>query len=409
MAQGNDFNVCWEFNSAAGCKMGKWCRWTHKRLARKPSATWKSSDDSKSGNSWKSWKNSGNSWGERSYAKQRSRDRTDRSGKREQYGDENRDVRQRERERERERGEQSKMRARTKETKYNKQRNLSGAVANSNIANGNGKEELYSKMQRRVMADNRRLKMGSNYSSNPYEDTHETEMRSASKAEQDEDETDEVVRFSSSKPKDLPQRSAKSSRRRERERERAHRERVREQPIAVAGPPPSSTMTVPMAAAISATSSIPNVNVMPSQRVSSSMLPLHPLFPPQPQPHPVHSASAHTASVSASASKPYHPMPSVTNATTTTHAAATTAPTNVYHTYRTTQSTPNPNPNPPPHPYGHSHFPSVANGYKAHTPHERVTAQEPTGYYGSNLGWGPSWSPRRKRKYVLVQKNQTIY
>jgi len=417
-----DVNVCWEFNSPSGCKNAR-CRWTHRYTSTQQS--------SKRKPKWKDWKNSwkegnGNSWGERSYSKQRSqRSRDiDRSRKREQYVDENRDLRRSER------GEQSRMRARTKETKYNKQKNIGAAVMNSNGGNGNGndneneKEDMYLKeqLQRKVIEDNRRLKMGANYSSNVYEDTSKAEVDDSADAE-------EVVRFASSRSKsnakELPPRASKSSRRRERE--RAQRDRGREYPVAVAGPAPTSTMPATM----TATSSMPNPN--PITR-GSSMLFQSTLFPPlsasthtsYQQVHPAHPASA-SVSASASASKPYHPihpMPSMTTAAATNNATASMSTTNVnanvYHTYRTSQSVPNPNPiansipnatatNPTPRPYGHSHFPSVANGYKAHTAHERVTSAEPTGYYGSNLGWGPSWSPRRKRKYVLVQKNQTIY
>jgi len=409
-----DVNVCWEFNSPSGCRNAR-CRWTHRYTSTQQSSKrkpkWK--------NSWK--EGNGNSWGERSYSKQRSRD-IDRSGKREQYVDENRDLRRSER------GEQSRMRARTKETKYNKQKNIGAAVMNSNGGNGNrnnenenGNEDMKAQLQRKVIEDNRRLKMGANYSSNVYEDTSKAEVDDSADAE-------EVVRFASSRSKsnakELPPRASKSSRRRERERERAQRDRGREYPVAVAGPAPTSTIPATM----TATSSMPNPN--PITR-GSSMLFQSTLFPPlsasthtsYQQVHPAHPASA-SVSASASASKPYHPihpMPSMTTAAATNNATATTnVNANVYHTYRTSQSVPNPNPiansipnatatNPTPRPYGHSHFPSVANGYKAHTAHERVTSAEPTGYYGSNLGWGPSWSPRRKRKYVLVQKNQTIY
>merc|ERR1712172_154974 len=145
------------------------------------------------------------------------------------------------------------MRARTKETKYNKQKNIGAAVMNSNSnggngngngndnENGKGNEDMYLKMQlqRKVIEDNRRLKMGANYSSNVYADT--------SKAEQDDSaDAEEVVRFASSSSrsksntKELPQRASKSSRRRERQRERA-----REAPVAVAGPAPTSILTMP--------------------------------------------------------------------------------------------------------------------------------------------------------------------
>jgi len=44
--------------------------------------------------------------------------------------------------------------------------------------------------------------------------------------------------------------------------------------------------------------------------------------------------------------------------------------------------------------------------YEAHTPY-RKNDDEPVGYYGVNMGWGTS--PKKRRKYILVQKNTSIY
>lgn len=311
----DDFNVCWEYNTAAGCQNGSNCRWTHQTLSTRT---------------------------RHPYTGQEINGRTVRSKRRERKS----------RERQSDARKGSIPQKPTSATKYKQRREDS---QHSRNRPRDDKEDLFSKMQQKVLEDNKRLKMGSNYGSNP---VYESPMANGTASS-----TKELgQRPKRQKPRRAPRsRSTQSSNISQNAMvpqimsprngiSNGYRQQQAATLAAAAGRPPSNGMHRPLVQ----NPSVPNLPSVPM-----------PAVPP----------SSSISNLLSSVSR---------------------VPSMLPNAYRAPSATP-----------ASSSYTPPRKSYEAHTPYRRVADGEPTGYYGTNLGWGTS--PKKRRKYILVQKNTNIY